>query len=64
MKNLRVAVIGCGVIRPLHLECYKPLDFVDIAWVCDLIPERAKGAAETLRTVFDIYDSARLHIFR
>ena len=46
MKNVRIAVIGCGVIGPLHLECFKQLDFVDIAWACDLIPERAKGAAE------------------
>lgn len=46
MKKLRVAVIGCGVIGPLHLECFKQLDFVDIAWVCDLRPERAKSAAE------------------
>ncbi|MGI5869660.1 MAG: Gfo/Idh/MocA family protein [Kiritimatiellia bacterium] len=46
MKKLRVAVIGCGVIGPLHLECFKQLDFVEIAWTCDLIPERAKNAAE------------------
>lgn len=46
MKKIRVAVIGCGVIGPLHIECYQSLDDVEITWLCDLIPERAKAAAE------------------
>lgn len=46
MKPVRVAVIGCGVIGPLHLECLSKIDFVEIAWICDLVADRARSAAE------------------
>ena len=45
MKKIRVAVIGCGVIGPLHIECYKSLKNVQIAWLCDLDAEKARRAA-------------------
>lgn len=46
MKKVRVAVIGCGVIGPLHIECYQSLADVEITWLCDSNLERAKAAAE------------------
>ena len=46
MQKTRVAVIGCGVIGPLHAECYKNNEDVEITWMCDLIPERAQALAE------------------
>ena len=45
-KILRVGVIGCGFISPVHLGGYKKLESVQIAAVCDLIEERAKSAKE------------------
>lgn len=41
----RVAVIGCGVIGPLHLTCYAAVRGVEIASVCDLREDRAREAA-------------------
>ncbi len=46
MNKTKVAVIGCGVIGPLHAECYKNNEDAEITWMCDLIPERAKALAE------------------
>lgn len=46
MQPIRVAVIGCGVIGPVHLECYQQIDFVKIQWVCDIVAERAQKTAE------------------
>ena len=45
MKKVRVAVIGCGVIGPLHIECYKSLKNAEIAWLCDLEESKARAAA-------------------
>lgn len=45
-RKTRVAVIGCGVIGPLHLKCYAALPNVEVAAVCDLREERARSAAE------------------
>ncbi len=44
--KVRVAVIGCGVISELHLRCYAHNPHVKVVAVCDLLPERAKRAAE------------------
>ncbi len=46
MKKIRVAVIGCGVIAPLHLECYKSLDHVEVTYLCDLQLDKAKALAD------------------
>ena len=46
MKKVRVAVIGCGVIAPLHIECYQALEHVEVVWLCDLKLDRAKALAE------------------
>jgi len=48
MRKIRVAVIGCGVIGPLHVECYKGHRNVEIAWLCDLDVEKARKVAERL----------------
>ncbi len=45
MKPIRVAVIGCGVIAPLHIECYQALNQVEVTWLCDLDPEKASRLA-------------------
>ena len=45
-KKVRVAVIGCGVISELHLRCYAHNPAAKVVAVCDLIPERARRAAE------------------
>lgn len=45
-KPLRVAVIGCGVIAPTHLDAFQRLEGVEVAAVCDVIEERARRRAE------------------
>ena len=45
-KPVRVAVIGCGVISELHLRCYAHNPAAKVVAVCDLVPERARRAAE------------------
>jgi UDP-N-acetyl-2-amino-2-deoxyglucuronate dehydrogenase len=42
----RVAIIGCGVIGPLHAECFNANDDAEVVWVCDLISEKAQQLAE------------------
>ena len=44
--KVRVAVIGCGVISELHLRCYAHNPAAKVVAVCDLLPERARAAAE------------------
>lgn len=46
METLRAAVIGCGVIGPVHAEGYRSLPGVHLAAVCDVVPERARELAE------------------
>lgn len=41
MSEITVAVVGCGVIGPTHIESYQKVDGVRVKWVCDLIEERA-----------------------
>lgn len=43
---LRVGVIGCGVIGPTHVESYQKLPGVEVAWVCDVVREKAERLAE------------------
>ena len=43
---VRIAVIGCGVIGPLHITCYQHSPGARVDCVCDLVEARAKGAAE------------------
>jgi predicted dehydrogenase len=44
--KLRVGIVGCGVIAPLHAESYRLVDGVEIAWACDLVEEKARRLAE------------------
>lgn len=46
MKQLRVAVIGCGNISVRHLDSAMALDEVELVAVCDIKPERAVKTAE------------------
>jgi predicted dehydrogenase len=44
--KVKLALIGVGNIGNLHLQNIQQLDRVELAAVCDIIPERAKAAAE------------------
>ncbi len=46
MKPVRVGVIGCGVIAPLHIESFQAVEGVEIAWLCDRVPEKAERLAK------------------
>jgi len=43
---MRVGIIGCGGIAPLHINVYKRLKNVDVVGLCDLNLERAKNLAQ------------------
>ena len=45
-EKLKVGIIGCGVIAPVHAESYHLLDDVEIAWACDLVEEKARRLGE------------------
>jgi predicted dehydrogenase len=42
---MKVGIIGCGGIAPLHIRVYKKLKGVEVASLCDLNVERAKNLA-------------------
>jgi UDP-N-acetyl-2-amino-2-deoxyglucuronate dehydrogenase len=44
---LRCAIIGSGVIAPLHVESYQRLPNVEVTWACDLVESKAQQLAET-----------------
>ena len=46
-NNIKVAVIGAGMMGKNHLKTYKSLPGVDLVGVYDIFPEAAKAAAET-----------------
>jgi predicted dehydrogenase len=46
MSKVRLAVIGVSGIGRLHLENVVKLDKVELAAVCDVMPERARAAGE------------------
>lgn len=45
MQPVKYGVIGCGVIGPTHMQAAAQFDYLDLAAVADLIPERAQKAA-------------------
>ena len=45
-KKLRVAIIGCGRILPMHAVPATVLEQSELVAVCDIRAERAKAAAE------------------
>ncbi len=45
MNPIKVAVIGCGTIaNAAHLPAYQNNPLAELAYVCDIIPERAEAA--------------------
>lgn len=45
-KNLRIGIIGCGVIAPSHIESYQLDPNVKVVWACDIIKSRADAVAD------------------
>ena len=45
-KKIKVAVIGCGSVSTQYLPHISKSPFVELVSTCDIIPERAKQAAE------------------
>lgn len=46
-KNIKVAVIGAGMMGKNHMKTYKSLNGVELVGVYDIFPEAAKAATET-----------------
>lgn len=46
-KNIKVAVIGAGMMGKNHMKTYKSLNGVELVGVYDIFPAAAKAAAET-----------------
>ena len=46
MDTIRHAVVGCGVIGPLHADSIAKLDGSTLAVCCDVVAERAQAMAE------------------
>lgn len=46
-NNIKVAVIGAGMMGKNHLKTYKSLPGVDLVGVYDIFSDAAKAAAET-----------------
>jgi len=42
---LRIGIIGCGVIAPAHIESFQRIDGVEVAVLCDLLPQRSEALA-------------------
>ena len=47
MSNIKVAVIGAGMMGKNHLKTYKALNGVDLVGVYDIFPDACKAVAET-----------------
>lgn len=45
MKNLKAAVIGCGLISKNHFKALNNVEYAECAAVCDIVPEKAEAAA-------------------
>ena len=45
MLDMKVGIIGCGAIAPLHIQAYQKLTNVEVVSLCDLNLERAKMLA-------------------
>jgi len=43
---IRIALVGCGRISRNHLDAIEKIDGLELAAVCDIIPERAREAGE------------------
>jgi predicted dehydrogenase len=45
-KKIRIGVIGCGSVSTQYLPHLSKSEYVELVSTCDIIPERAKAAAE------------------
>ncbi len=45
-EQVRVGIIGCGVISATHIESYQQIEDVEVRWVCDLKEDRTEKRAE------------------
>jgi predicted dehydrogenase len=48
-KKIKVAVIGCGSVSRMYFPHLSASPFVELVSCCDIIPERAKTAAEKFK---------------
>ncbi|MCJ7632116.1 Gfo/Idh/MocA family oxidoreductase, partial [Candidatus Bathyarchaeota archaeon] len=46
---MRIGMIGCGGIAPLHIKVYRNLKDVEVVGLCDLNIDRAKNLAATFQ---------------
>ena len=46
MDTIRVGIVGCGVMGPMHAQAVAELPLTDLVAVADLIPERAQKVAQ------------------
>lgn len=44
--TLRIALVGCGRISRNHFEAIERVESLELAAVCDIVPERANAAAD------------------
>ncbi len=44
-KPIRFALVGCGVIAPIHARCIAELPDAELVAVCDILPEKAHKLA-------------------
>src|SRR5438309_551452 len=47
-EDFKVALVGCGRISRNHFEALRNVDGLTLSAVCDILPERARAAAEQL----------------
>src|SRR5687768_8358373 len=48
-KKIKIGVIGCGSVSGVYLPHLSQSPFVELVSTCDIVPERAKNAAEKFR---------------
>lgn len=49
VSTIRYAMIGCGMIAPIHFEAFQRIPGVEPVYACDLMEERARRCAENYR---------------
>jgi UDP-N-acetyl-2-amino-2-deoxyglucuronate dehydrogenase len=49
---VRVALVGCGRISRNHFDAIEKIDGLELAAVCDIVPDRARTAGERYRVPF------------
>lgn len=65
---MRVGIIGCGGIAPLHVKVYQRLKDVEVVGLCDINQERAKSLAaqfqisKTFGDYFDMFEKEDLDL--